>query len=93
MIRSELVAKIAAENPELTQAEAEKVVRTIFESITEALAKDGRVELRGFGAFSVRHRDPRRGRNPRTGEAVDVEAKSVPYFRAGKELRERLNGE
>ena len=92
MIRSELVAKIAAENPELTQAEAEKVVRTIFESITEALAKDGRVELRGFGAFSVRHRDPRRGRNPRTGEAVDVEAKSVPYFRAGKELRERLNG-
>ena len=92
MIRSELVAKIAAENPELTQAEAEKVVRTIFESITEALAKDGRVELRGFGAFSVRHREGRQGRNPRTGEAVDVEAKSVPFFKAGKELRDRLNG-
>jgi integration host factor subunit beta len=92
MIRSELVAKIAAENPELTQAEAEKVVRTIFENITEALAKDGRVELRGFGAFSVRHRDPRRGRNPKTGETLDVEAKSVPFFKAGKELRDRLNG-
>ena len=92
MIRSELVAKIAAENPHLTQADAEKVVRAIFESMTETLAEGGRVELRGFGAFSVRHRDPRCGRNPRTGEAVDVEAKSVPFFKAGKELRDRLNG-
>ncbi len=92
MIRSELVAKIAAENPHLSQANAEKVVRAIFESMTETLAEGGRVELRGFGAFSVRHRDPRLGRNPRTGEAVDVEAKLVPFFKAGKELSDRLNG-
>ena len=92
MIRSELVAKIAAENPHLSQADAEKIVRAIFESMTETLAEGGRVELRGFGAFSVRYRDPRRGRNPRTGEAVDVEAKSVPFFKAGKELCDRLNG-
>jgi integration host factor subunit beta len=92
MIRSELVAKIAAENPHLSQSNAEKVVRAIFESMTETLAEGGRVELRGFGAFSVRHRDPRLGRNPRTGEAVDVEAKLVPFFKAGKELSDRLNG-
>jgi len=92
MIRSELVAKIATENPHLSQADAEKVVRAIFESMTETLAEGGRIELRGFGAFSVRHRDPRRGRNPRTGEAVDVKAKSVPFFKVGKELRDRLNG-
>ena len=92
MIRSELVAKIAAENPHLTQSDAERIVRTVFESIAETLANGGRVELRGFGAFSVRHRDPRRGRNPRTGETVDVEAKAVPFFKAGKELRDRLNG-
>lgn len=92
MIRSELVAKIAAENPHLTQADAERIVRMIFAAITEKLAEGGRVELRGFGAFSVRHRDPRPGRNPRTGDAVDVEAKSVPFFKAGKELRDRLNG-
>ena len=91
MLRSELVSKIAAENPHLTQSDAERIVRTIFESITETLANGGRVELRGFGAFSVRHRDPRRGRNPKTGETIDVEAKSVPYFKAGKELRDRLN--
>ena len=92
MIRSELVAKIAAENPHLTQSDAERIVRTVFESIAETLANGGRVELRGFGAFSIRHRDPRRGRNPRTGETVDVEAKAVPFFKAGKELRDRLNG-
>jgi integration host factor subunit beta len=92
MIRSELVAKIAAENPHLRHSDAETIVRTIFESITETLANGGRVELRGFGAFSVRHRDPRRGRNPKTGETLDVEAKSVPFFKAGKELRDRLNG-
>ena len=75
MIRSELVAKIAAENPHLTHADAESIVRTIFQSITDALAEGWRVELRGFGSFSVRRRDPRRGRNPRTGEDVEVEAK------------------
>ena len=83
---------MAAENPHLTQADAERLVRAIFESITTTLAEGGRVELRGFGAFSVRHRAGRRGRNPRTGEVVDVEAKSVPFFKAGKELRDRLNG-
>ena len=92
MIRSELVAKIAAENPHLTHADAESIVRTIFQSITDALAEGGRVELRGFGSFSVRRRDPRRWRNPRTGEDVEVEAKSVPFFKSGKELRDRLNG-
>lgn len=93
MIRSELIARIAAENPELTRADVEKVVHTIFETIAEQLAEGGRVELRGFGAFTVRHRDARQGRNPRTGEAVQVEGKSVPFFRAGKELRDRLNPE
>ena len=92
MIRSELVAKIAEENPHLTQADAERVVRMIFDTITEKLAEGGRVELRGFGAFSIKHRDSRLGRNPRNGEPVDVEAKAVPYFKTGKELRDRLNG-
>ena len=93
MIRSELIVRIAAENPELTRADVEKVVHTIFETIAEQLAEGGRVELRGFGAFTVRHRDACQGRNPRTGEAVQVEGKSVPFFRAGKELRDRLNPE
>ena len=93
MIRSELVAKLAAENPHLTQADVERIVRTVFETITEKLEEGGRVELRGFGAFSVRQREPRLGRNPRTGAAVEVEAKAVPFFRPGKELRDRLNAE
>ena len=93
MVRSELVTKVAAENPHLTQADVDKIVRTVFETITEKLAAGGRVELRGFAAFGVRHRDPRLGRNPHNGAAVDVEAKAVPIFRAGKELRERLNSE
>lgn len=93
MIRSELVAKIAAENPHMTQADVERVMRTIFDTISEKLAEGGRVELRGFGAFSVRHRAPRLGRNPREGTPVHVEAKTVPFFKAGKELRERLNSE
>jgi integration host factor subunit beta len=92
MIRSELVAKIAAENPHLTQADAEMIVRTIFETITETLSKGDRIEMRGFGSFSIRNREGRRGRNPRTGAAVDVEAKSVPFFKAGKDLRDSLNG-
>ena len=92
MIRSELVQKIVDENPHLYQRDVEKIVNTIFDEIVEALANGDRVELRGFGAFSVKPRDARTGRNPRTGESVAVEAKSVPFFKTGKLLRERLNG-
>ncbi|RYH01883.1 integration host factor subunit beta [Salipiger sp. IMCC34102] len=92
MIRSELVQKIADENPHLYQRDVEKIVSTIFDQITEALVRGDRVELRGFGAFSVKKRDGRIGRNPRTGEAVEVEEKHVPFFKTGKLLRDRLNG-
>jgi len=91
MIRSELVQKLCKDFPDLTQREIESMVSAIFDSITDQLAKGGRVELRGFGAFSSRKRDARVGRNPRTGDAVDVDAKRVPYFKPGKEMRERLN--
>lgn len=91
MIRSELVQKIADANPHLGQREAERIVATILDSIGDRLAEGGRVELRGFGAFSTRGREARTGRNPRTGEAVLVDAKRVPHFKPGKELRERLN--
>jgi integration host factor subunit beta len=91
MIRSELVKKLEAENPGLTPEEVERIVDLFFSQITQRLAEGGRVELRGFGAFSTRSRNPRKGRNPRTGAAVDVPAKSVPYFKPGKEVRERLN--
>ncbi len=91
MIKSELITKLAEENPHLYQRDVERIVSTIFESISEALASGDRVELRGFGAFSVKHRDGRVGRNPRTGESVNVPEKSVPFFKTGKELRERLN--
>lgn len=93
MIRSELVQKIADENPHLYQRDVEKIVNTIFEEIIEAMARGDRVELRGFGAFSVKKRDARVGRNPRTGEAVEVEEKHVPFFKTGKLLRDRLNNE
>ena len=93
MIRSELIAKISEENPHLFQRDVEKIVNTIFEEIIEAMARGDRVELRGFGAFSVKKRDARTGRNPRTGDAVDVEQKHVPFFKTGKLLRDRLNGE
>jgi integration host factor subunit beta len=93
MIRSELIQKIADENPHLYQRDVERIVNTIFEEITGAMAQGDRVELRGFGAFSVKKRDPRVGRNPRTGEAVQVEEKHVPFFKTGKLLRDRLNGE
>jgi integration host factor subunit beta len=92
MIRSELIQKIADENPHLYQRDVERIVTTIFEEITEAMARGERVELRGFGAFSVKKRDARVGRNPRTGDAVEVEEKHVPFFKTGKLLRERLNG-
>ena len=90
MIRSELIQKIADENPHLTQRHVEKIVNTVFEEI-DALAIGDRVELRGFGAFSVKSRDARTGRNPRTGEAVKVDDKKVPFFKTGKLLRDRLN--
>jgi integration host factor subunit beta len=92
MIRSELIQKIADDNPHLYQRDVEKIVNTIFDEITDAMAKGNRVELRGFGAFSVKKRDGRTGRNPRTGEAVDVDQKHVPFFKTGKLLRDRLNG-
>ena len=91
MIRSELVQSVAAANPHLTQRDVERLVGTVFENIVAALADGRRVELRGFGAFSTRARDARTGRNPRTGNAVKVDAKRVPYFKPGKDLRERLN--
>ncbi len=91
MIRSELVSAIARENPGLRAEEVEKIVSTFFDEIGQKLASGGRVELRGFGAFSTRARDPRKGRNPRTGDAVDVPGKRVPYFKPGKEMRARLN--
>ncbi len=92
MIRSELIQKIADENPHLHQRDVAKIVNTIFNEITDALARGNRVELRGFGAFSVKTRDARTGRNPRTGESVEVEEKRVPFFKTGKLLRDRLNG-
>ncbi len=91
MIRSELVQQLCEDHPDLTVKEIERVVGAFFDSIIAQLQNGGRVELRGFGAFSTRERDARKGRNPRTGDAVDVAAKRVPYFKPGKEMRERLN--
>lgn len=92
MIRSELIQKIVDENPHLFQRDVERIVGTIFDEIIAAMARGDRVELRGFGAFSVKHRDARIGRNPRTGEDVAVDDKAVPFFKTGKLLRDRLNG-
>ncbi|MEL6103237.1 MAG: integration host factor subunit beta [Pseudomonadota bacterium] len=92
MIRSELIQKIADENPHLYQRDVERIVNTIFDEVTDAMARGDRVELRGFGAFSVKRREARVGRNPRTGETVQVEEKHVPFFKTGKLLRDRLNG-
>ncbi len=91
MTKSELIARLAAANPHLFQRDIERIVTTIFDEITDALANGDRVELRGFGAFSVKQRGSRVGRNPRTGEAVDVSEKYIPYFKTGKQLREKLN--
>ncbi|MBO4520433.1 MAG: integration host factor subunit beta [Alphaproteobacteria bacterium] len=93
MTKSELIARIAEINPHLYQSDAEKIVTTVFDGIAEALSKGQRVELRGFGVFSVRTRKARAGRNPRTGEKVSVAAKTVPFFKAGKKLKDRLNTE
>jgi integration host factor subunit beta len=89
--KSELIARLAAANPHLYQRDIERIVTTIFEEISASLARGDRVELRGFGAFSVKQRGARIGRNPRTGEAVSVTSKYIPYFKTGKQLREKLN--
>ncbi|BCJ92127.1 integration host factor subunit beta [Terrihabitans soli] len=91
MIKSELVGRVATANPHLYQRDVENVVNAILDAISEALARGDRVELRGFGAFSVKSRPAREGRNPRTGERVSVAQKSVPFFKSGKEMRARLN--
>jgi len=91
MIRSELLQALAKENPDLRADEVEQVLDTFFDEIGKRLAEGGRVELRGFGAFSTRERGARKGRNPRTGEAVDVPEKKVPYFKPGKEMRRVVN--
>ncbi len=93
MTKSELIQRIAEHNPHLYLRDVERIVSTMFDEISTALSSGNRVELRGFGAFSVRQRDARTGRNPRTGEAVHVDAKQVPFFKCGKELRDRLNGD
>ncbi len=91
MIKSELVQKLADENPNLFHRDVERIVSIVFDEITDSLARGDRVELRGFGAFSVKHRPARVGRNPRSGEAVSIEEKWTPFFKAGKELRDRMN--
>ena len=91
MIKSELVQRISAQNPHLYQRDVENIVNAILGEIVSALARGDRVELRGFGAFSVKHRPARTGRNPRTGDQVPVIEKVVPFFKTGKEMRERLN--
>ena len=91
MTKSELIARLAEQNPSLYHRDLERLVNTVFETITKALEDGNRVELRGFGAFSVRERKARIGRNPRTGEPVNVDAKRMPFFKMGKGMRERLN--
>ena len=91
MTKSELIARLAEQNPSLYHRDLEQLVNTVFETITKALEDGDRVELRGFGAFSIRERKARLGRNPRTGESVNVEAKRMPFFKMGKGMRERLN--
>lgn len=93
MIKSELIQILAEENPHLFAKDVERMVNVVFDEITDALCVGDRVELRGFGAFSVRHREARTGRNPRTGDTVEVEEKWAPFFKAGKEIRERINSE
>jgi integration host factor subunit beta len=93
MTKSELILRLAETNPHLYQRDVERIVTTIFGEIADALARGDRVELRGFGAFSVKRRDARVGRNPRTGDSVRVDEKFVPYFKTGKQLRDRLNAD
>ena len=91
MTKSELILLLAEKNPHLFHRDVEKIVTTVFDEISEALARGDRVELRGFGAFSIKNRESRTGRNPRTGESVQVLRKSVPFFKVGKDLKQRLN--
>ena len=91
MTRSQIILRLAENNPHLFHRDIERIVATVFEEISGALAKGERVDLRGFGAFSIKSRASRSGRNPRTGESVQVVAKYLPYFKTGKELRGRLN--
>ena len=93
MIKSELILHIAQQNPHLYQRDVERIINTILNEVKDALTRGDRVELRGFGAFSVKERQARTARNPRTGSPVKVEAKRVPYFKTGKDLRDRLNGD
>lgn len=92
MTKSDLIRRLAVRYPNLLLADAERAVNILFDEMTNALAKGHRVELRGFGAFSIKKRDARQGRNPRTGENVSVQAKTTPFFKCGKGLRDRLNG-
>lgn len=92
MTKSDLITRLAEKHPHLLQKDIERIVNTIFNEVTNALARGDRVELRGFGAFSVKRREARQGRNPRTGETVSVTEKHVPFFKTGKQLRDRLNG-
>ena len=91
MTKSELIQRLAEQNPRLYERDVERIVATIFDEISSALANGNRVELRGFGALSVKERDARIGRNPRTGETVKISRKFVPFFKVGKDLRNRLN--
>ena len=91
MTKSELIAYVTEQNPHLYQRDVERIVTTIFDEISSALSRGDRVELRGFGAFSIKQRNARIGRNPRTGATVEVPAKRVPYFKTGKQLRNMLN--
>jgi integration host factor subunit beta len=93
MTKSELIARLSERYPHLYQRDVERIVNTIFDEISGALSRGDRVELRGFGSFSVRKRNARIGRNPRTGETVNVDEKFLPFFKTGKELRERLNSD
>ncbi|MAX32744.1 integration host factor subunit beta [Onishia taeanensis] len=91
MTKSELIEQIAMRQPELSVKDVEAAVRIILDDVTDALAEGGRVEIRGFGSFSLHYREPRTGRNPKTGDPVELEGKFVPHFKPGKELREQVN--
>ncbi len=91
MTKSELIQLVASDNPHLYLRDITKIVNTVFDEITEGLTQGDRIELRGFGAFSVKVRKARTGRNPRSGEPVEVSEKAIPYFKTGKQLHERLN--
>lgn len=92
MTKSELIARMAAKYPHLPSTEMDRAVRIIIQNMAKVLASGRRIEIRGFGSFCLHYRAPRKGRNPKTGEAVELEGKHVPYFKAGKELRDRVDG-